>query len=236
MAKRPVVGLICVPADASGDLAAYLERRGYDVREAREAWEAGSLAAAGDVDVAVVGPGLGSGAGAELLRKHGGAGRAQFIIVTRPGDLVERVLSLELGAADAIESPINPRELAARIAGLIGRRNTGGQELLLLEKSTVDLKAALVMHRTGAEEQLSPGQVALLRLFAENPHKVLTRDDIMLAAPAESIDAFDRSIDSRIVRLRRKLDTDSIATIRGTGYRFDPPGIGARPAGETLPE
>jgi len=235
MAKRPVVGLICVPTDASGDLAAYLERRGYDVREAREAWEAGPLAAAVDVDVAVVGPGLGPGAGAELLRKYG-AGRAQFIVVARPGDLVERVLALELGAADAIESPINPRELAARIAGLIARRSDRGLELLLLEKSTVDLKAALVMHRTGTEEQLSPGQVALLRLFAENPHKVLTRDDIMLAAPAESTDAFDRSIDSRIVRLRRKLDTDSIATIRGTGYRFDPPGIGARPAGETLPE
>jgi two-component system, OmpR family, response regulator len=52
---------------------------------------------------------------------------------------------------------------------------------------------------------------------------VLTRDDIIAAAPAESADAFDRSIDSRIVRLRRKLDTESIVTIRGAGYRFDPP-------------
>ena len=52
---------------------------------------------------------------------------------------------------------------------------------------------------------------------------MLTRDDIIAAAPAENSDAFDRSIDSRIVRLRRKLDTDSIATIRGAGYRFDPP-------------
>ena len=51
-----------------------------------------------------------------------------------------------------------------------------------------------------------------------------TADDIIAAAPAESSDAFDRSIDSRIVRLRRKLDTESIATIRGSGYRFDPPG------------
>ena len=93
----------------------------------------------------------------------------------------------------------------------------------MLENATVDLKAALVMHRSGSEEQLSPGQVALLRLFLANPRKVLTRDDIMAAAPAESAEAFDRSIDSRIVRLRRKLDTESIATIRGAGYRFDPP-------------
>ncbi len=79
------------------------------------------------------------------------------------------------------------------------------------------------MHRSGSEEQLSPGQIALLRLFLASPRKVLTRDDIMAAAPAESADAFDRSIDSRIVRLRRKLDTESITTIRGAGYRFDPP-------------
>jgi DNA-binding response OmpR family regulator len=79
------------------------------------------------------------------------------------------------------------------------------------------------MHRSGAEEQLSAGQVALIRLFLERAGKVLTRDDIVAAAPAENADAFDRSIDSRIVRLRRKLDTDAIVTIRGAGYRFDPP-------------
>ena len=79
------------------------------------------------------------------------------------------------------------------------------------------------MHRSGDEDLLSPGQIALLKLFAANPHAVLTRDDIIAAAPAETADAFDRSIDSRIVRLRRKLDTESIATVRGAGYRFDPP-------------
>ncbi len=97
------------------------------------------------------------------------------------------------------------------------------RELVVLENSTVDMKAALVMHKSGHEEQLSPGQIALLRLFVASPHKVLTRDDIIAAAPAENSDAFDSSINSRIVRLRRKLDTDSIATIRGAGYCFDHP-------------
>ena len=122
------------------------------------------------------------------------------------------------------ESSISERELAARVSRLVARRGKGSGELVVLENTTIDLKAALVMHRSGEEETLSPGQVALLRLFLENPGKVLTRDDIMAAAPAESADAFDRSIDSRIVRLRRKLDTERIATIRGSGYRFDPPG------------
>jgi two-component system, OmpR family, response regulator len=142
--------------------------------------------------------------------------------------LIDRVLALELGAADVVASPVNWRELAARIGGIVARRGKGQREMIALESTTVDLKAALVMHKTGGEEFLSPGQVALLRLFLANPRKVLSRDDIMAAAPAESAEAFDRSIDSRIVRLRRKLDTDSITTIRGSGYRFDPPSSGQR--------
>ena len=94
---------------------------------------------------------------------------------------------------------------------------------MTFERSTVDLRAALVMHHSGEEEQLSAGQVAMLRLFAAQPKRVISRDDIIAAAPAESYDAFDRSIDSRIVRLRRKLDTEAIVTVRGAGYRFDPP-------------
>ncbi|TIT07558.1 MAG: winged helix-turn-helix transcriptional regulator, partial [Mesorhizobium sp.] len=106
---------------------------------------------------------------------------------------------------------------------LLMRRGRAAGELIVLENATVDLRSAMVMHRSGAEDQLSPGQVALLKLFLASPRKVLTRDDIIAAAPAENADAFDRSIDSRIVRLRRKLDTETIITIRGAGYRFDPP-------------
>ena len=138
-------------------------------------------------------------------------------------DLVDTVLALELGAADVVNGPTDARELAARIFGLLTRRGKAAPELIALENSTIDIRSALVMHNSGTEEQLSPGQVALLRLFISNPRKVLTRDDIIAAAPAESSDAFDRSINSRIVRLRRKLDTETIVTIRGTGYRFDPP-------------
>ena len=144
-------------------------------------------------------------------------------------DLIDKVLALELGAADVVDSAgqlartRRPHRRPARRGAARARR-----ELVALENSTVDLKAGAGHAPSGEEEQLSPGQVALLRLFLANPRKVLTRDDIMAAAPAESADAFDRSIDSRIVRLRRKLDTESIATIRGSGYRFDPPSPGQR--------
>ncbi|CDX23398.1 Transcriptional regulator domain-containing protein [Mesorhizobium sp. ORS 3324] len=223
MAARSVVALVSVAEVVAGDLADHLERRGHDVRQARQPWEAESLLSAGGIDVVVVGDDVTQAEGRELLKRYGGEGGADFILICRPRDLVDKVLALELGAADVVESPLNVRELAARIGGLLMRRGRNTQELIVLENATVDLRSAMVMHRSGAEDQLSPGQVALLRLFLASPRKVLTRDDIIAAAPAENADAFDRSIDSRIVRLRRKLDTETITTIRGAGYRFDPP-------------
>ncbi len=222
MARRPAIGLICIAGDVFAELADHLERRGLEVREAAEAWAAEELLSAADLDVVVVGEGMVPGAARDLLKRFGEGGPA-FIVMCRPADLVDRVLALELGAADVVDIPVNVRELAARIGGLLARRGRPAPELVAFENATVDLKAALVMHHSGGEEQLSAGQIALLRLFLASPRKVLTRDDIIAAAPAESAEAFDRSIDSRIVRLRRKLDTESIVTIRGSGYRFDPP-------------
>jgi len=233
MAARAVVALVCVAEVVADDLAGHLERRGHDVRKVTQAWQADSLLGARGVDVAVIGDDLSQAEGREMLKRHGGEGGPDFVLICRPNDLVDKVLALELGAADVVESPLVVRELAARIGGLLARRGRAAPELVVLENATVDLRSAMVMHRSGAEEQLSPGQVALLRLFVSSPRRVLTRDDIIAAAPAENADAFDRSIDSRIVRLRRKLDTETITTIRGAGYRFDPPAaMSADPFGQ----
>ncbi|CCV05011.1 Regulatory protein; VirG [Mesorhizobium metallidurans STM 2683] len=223
MAARSVIALVSVADVVATDLADHLERRGHDVRPVRQPWEAESLLSGKGIDVAIIGDSLSQAEGRDLLRRYGGEGGPDFILICRPTDLVDKVLALELGAADVVESPLNVRELAARIGGLLTRRGRSAGELIVLENATVDLRSAMVMHRSGTEEQLSPGQVALLKLFLASPRKVLTRDDIIAGAPAENADAFDRSIDSRIVRLRRKLDTETITTIRGAGYRFDPP-------------
>lgn len=222
MAGRPSVALICLVGHHAAELADHLERRGYDVRSAEEDWAAEALLAGGGLDVAVVGQGVPVAKAHDLLRGMASGGPFVVFVWDQPA-LIDRVLTLELGAADVVESQTTTRELAARIGGLAARRGKAGRDLLVLENTTVDLRSALVMHRSGTEEQLSPGQVALIRLFVASVGKVLTRDDIVAAAPAESADAFDRSIDSRIVRLRRKLDTEAIVTIRGAGYKFDPP-------------
>lgn len=223
MPARPVIALVGACGEDGVSIEDHLERRGLEIRTARSAWEAESLLAMPDIDVAVVEVAGEAGSGLALLKQFGREGGPLFIIVGNRPDIVERVLMLELGAADMVEKSVTTRELAARVLRLVARRGKAGGEIVVLENSTIDLKAALVMHRNGEEETLSPGQVALLKLFLANPGKVLTRDDIIAEAPAESADAFDRSIDSRIVRLRRKLDTERIATIRGSGYRFDPP-------------
>ncbi|MET0576642.1 MAG: response regulator transcription factor [Mesorhizobium sp.] len=224
MAGRPCVALLCMSEEAALPISDYLERRGYELRCASGEWEADALLSAGGVDVAVTGLDDDGGPGMELLRRHSSETGPAFVMIGNGHDLIVKVLALELGAADVVGEPVNPRELATRVGGLLARRGKPALDLVVLENSTVDMKAAMVMHKSGNEEQLSPGQIALLRLFLAHPHKVLTRDCIIAAAPAENSDAYDRSIDSRIVRLRRKLDTESIATIRGAGYRFDPPG------------
>lgn len=223
MSARAAIAIMFADRETAEALGLYLERRGHDVRIAQEMWAA-RQALASRTDLAVVDLSIPGGAGLDLLREHGGEEGPSFVVVAPGAATVEKVLALELGAADVIDAPLNLRETATRIGGILTRRGFPAPDLLPLENATVDLRCALAMRNDGTEEQLSPGQVAMLRLFAGNPGKVISRDDIIAAAPAESYDAFDRSIDSRIVRLRRKLDTEAIVTVRGAGYRFDPPG------------
>jgi two-component system OmpR family response regulator len=160
---RPVIALICLSQDPDDSLADYLERRGYEVREADEEWMAESLLSGGGVEVAVIGEKYPASQGFDLLRRYAGEAGPSFVMISGRADLIEKVLALELGAADIVAAPVVWRELAARIGGIVGRRGKSQRELIVLENATVDLKAALVMHRSGSEEQLSPGQVALLR-------------------------------------------------------------------------
>lgn len=222
MTARAAITIILNDRDLAQRLREYLERRGHDVVIASELWAARQALSQGP-DVVVVELSIPGGSGLDLLRERGTGEGPAFVVVAPATAFVEKVLALELGAADVVEAPFNLRETATRIGGILTRRGFPAPDLLPLENATVDLRSALVMHDNGDEDQLSPGQVAMLRLFASRPGRVISRDDIIAAAPAETYDAFDRSIDSRIVRLRRKLDTDAVVTVRGAGYRFDPP-------------
>ena len=233
MARRPVIGLLALPETVAVSAADHLGRRGHDVRVAREFWEIDALLEGQALDLAVACMGMPPDTAMDWLRRFGGNPRPAFLMLAQAPGTLDRVLALELGAADVAELSISPRELAARAGAILQRVGGQASELLVLENATVDLRAALVMHRSGREELLSPGQVAMLRLFLSRPRTVLARDEVLAVAPAEATDAFDRSVDSRIVRLRRKLDTERIVTIRGAGYRYDPPDAVPAAAGGT---
>ncbi len=203
-------------------LAEYLEGLGHAVRLAATLGAARQALAEAAPELVLLDLTLGHESGLALLRELGALRIPALIITGRAGSM-ERIIALELGADDVLEKPFELRELAARVAGLLRRRTGRERELLRLERVSVDLRAALVLQAGGATLRLSHGEVALLRALLAHPGEVLSREALLEAAPAEEDGAEARSIDQRIARLRQKLDTEAIETLRGHGYRLLPP-------------
>jgi DNA-binding response OmpR family regulator len=159
------------------------------------------------------------------------SGRVGIIMVTAAGDTVDRVVGLETGADDYISKPFEPRELLARVKSVLrravgvpaaGARVRIGRRVLDLERRV------LVDPEDGGEERLAASEFDLLKIFAENPNRPLMRDWLLEVTAHREADAYDRAIDLRITRLRRKIETDpahpeAIRTVRGVGYMFVPP-------------
>jgi DNA-binding response OmpR family regulator len=160
------------------------------------------------------------------------SGRIGIIMVTAASDTVDRVVGLETGADDYIGKPYEPRELLARIKSVL-RRVTGaapvGGPRMRMGRQVLDLeKRTLVDPADGSEETLTASEYDLLKVFAENPNRPLSRDWLLEVTAHREMEAFDRAIDLRITRLRRKIEVDpahpdSIRTVRGVGYMFVPP-------------
>ena len=152
-------------------------------------------------------------------------------MVTAAGDTVDRIVGLETGADDYIPKPFDPRELLARVKSVL--RRAGGVAAPLsgqrvrMGRRILDLERRVLIDADGAEEALAASEYDLLRLFAENPNRPLARDWLLESAARREMEAFDRAIDLRITRLRRKIEKDpahpdAIRTVRGVGYMFVP--------------
>lgn len=212
--------------DLAEAFAEYLGDLGYDVAVAGSGLELETELERRTADLVVLDVDLPGRSGFDLIRDGAIPDGTAVVVLTGNPDRIDRVIGLELGADDYVQKPVDPRELAARIAGVLRRRQGRRRPLVVFETVSVDLAAARLLRENGAAERLSPGEISLVRAFAENPGRVLSREDLIERAPAEALDAFDRSIDSRIARLRRKLATETIRTVRGFGYVFDPPRSG----------
>ena len=223
MGRRIRVILVDDEIDLISAFSEYMTDRGFDAVVAGGAYAYEIAAAHNSPDVVVLDLTMPGESGRDLLERIRAKSDVPIIVMSGSVELLDRILCLEIGADDVIQKPVEPRELFARIQGLIARKSGVFNEIMRFETSTVDLKASLVMHDDGHTERLGIGEITLLRAFLAHPHRLLTRDEILDFAPAQDRDALDRSVDPRIARLKRKLATNWIETRRGHGYVYSPP-------------
>ncbi|WP_397534818.1 response regulator [Roseateles sp.] len=172
---------------------------------------------------------LPDGDGLEFCRTLRGDARVRrlpVLMLSARGEPMDRILGLELGADDYLAKPFEPRELQARIKALLRRSGLDAQsdDMLRFGRLEIDL-AARVARLDGKSCDLTSHQFDLLVVLAQSPGRVLTRDQIMDALKGHPLDAFDRSIDVHISRIRAVIEDDAknprrVLTVRGVGYVF----------------
>jgi two-component system, OmpR family, phosphate regulon response regulator OmpR len=171
---------------------------------------------------------------ARFLRSQGKVG---IIMVSAAGESVDRVVGLEMGADDYITKPFDLREVLARVKSVLRRVEVAAPAptveardapaSLRFDRFILDLGARQLLVADGPEIPLTSMEFDLLKALVTHPNKVLSRDQLLTLAHNRDWDPFDRSIDIRITRLRRKIEVDPakpqlIKTVRGTGYMFVP--------------
>lgn len=238
----PTYGHILIVEDDSSVrdmLAEYLGTHGYEVAAAdrgtamREAIEK-SLPDVVLLDVNL--PGEDGLSLARFLRERFDVG---IIMVTGASDVADRVAGLEVGADDYVVKPFDLRELRARVKSVLRRRQarapaaaasegTSTRPRVRVGTCALDLASHQLFAADGSEIPLTGMEFDLLKVFVERPNQALNRDRLLMLTRNRDWEPFDRSIDIRIARVRRKIEADpahpeAIRTVRGTGYMFVPP-------------
>lgn len=158
------------------------------------------------------------------IRRHSDV---PILMLTARGDAEDRIVGLEIGADDYLPKPFNPRELLARLRAILRRRTQPGgtqQSLLRFGRLTID-RDARVARIDDEERTLTSYQFDLLTVLAENAGRVLSRDQLMDHLRGHELEAFDRSIDVHISRIRAAIEEEPkrprrVLTVRGSGYLF----------------
>lgn len=217
----------------------YLEGNQYQVQEADSGAAMRQQLAAAAPDVVLLDVGLPGEDGLSLaryVREHFDIG---IIMVSGAGETVDRIVGLEVGADDYLAKPFDPRELRARLKSVLRRYqraqppvnpdtvDDSASHRVRFGACTLDLGSYQLFSACKEEIPLTTMEFELLKIFAERPNRPLTRDQILSLTQNRDWDPYDRSIDIRIARLRRKIETDPdkpqvIKTIRGVGYMFVP--------------
>jgi len=215
----------------------YLSGQGFAVSHAADGAQLRAAFAAGAAapDVVLLDLNLPGEDGLSLTRWLRAHHQVAIIMVTGAGAVVDRVVGLEVGADDYLAKPFDLRELLARVKSVL--RRTGGParapeggakagpRRVRVGHCMLDLDSHQLFGPGGAELPLTGMEFDLLRVFVENANRVLSRDQLLTLTRNREWEPFDRSIDIRIARLRRKIEADparpaAIKTVRGAGYLF----------------
>jgi two-component system phosphate regulon response regulator OmpR len=215
----------------------YLSEHGYSVAQAEDGKTARLQLEKQVPNVALLDIGLPGEDGlsiARYLREHYDIG---IIIVSGAGETVDRIVGLEIGADDYVSKPFDPRELRARLKNVARRyqrpvsgaastaAEQAGESRIKFGPCTLDLVSYQLLDKDGREIPITNMEFDLLKVFAERPNRPLTRDQLLNLTQNRDWDPYDRSIDIRITRLRKKIEPDPekpqvIKTVRGIGYMF----------------
>jgi DNA-binding response OmpR family regulator len=223
--------LLMIDDDArlSAMVGDYLRGSGYEVDVAGTLAQGRERLAAGGYDALVLDLMLPDGDGLDLCRELRANARTRhlpLLMLTARGEPMDRIVGLELGADDYLPKPFEPRELLARLKALLRRTAPVDptDEVLRFGRLEIDL-GERVARRDGQACDLTSHQFDLLVVLAQSPGRVLSRDQIMDSLKGHPLEAFDRSIDVHISRIRSVIEDDPkaprrVLTVRGAGYVF----------------
>ena len=177
-----------------------------------------------DFDALVLDLMLPDGDGLDACRQLRAFSTIPVLMLTARGEAMDRILGLEMGADDYLPKPFEPRELLARLKAILRRGKVGNGDVLRFGKLEID-RGARQVRVDGAACELTSYQFDLLLALAEKPGRVMSREHLLDAVKGEPLEAFDRSIDVHISRIRAAIEEDPkhprrIITLRGAGYVF----------------
>lgn len=232
MTQKRLIYLLEDDEDISRLMSRTLTQQGMEVRAFRRIADFARGVAGHLPDLCMVDLSLPDGDGMSVIRDQIVPSDVPRIIVTGRGNLTDRVVGLEIGADDYVVKPFEPLELVARVRSVLRRANRAAEPLARQSERDArfgdwlaDFAGCRLIHADGSVLQLSLSETTLLEALVKSGGRVLSRGQLLEATTGRSEEPYDRSMDARISRLRRKLRDDSknpqiIRTVYGAGYVF----------------
>ena len=222
--NKPMTPILIIDDDErlAGPLAEYFERFNLNLQSATHPEEGLSRLKNEDFELVILDVMLPDQDGFEICKKIRRSSDIPIVMLTARGEVMDRVVGLELGADDYLAKPFEPRELVVRIQNILKRSEGSGssKQILEFEDLTID-KPSQTVTVAGEKITLTSNEYALLLLLASSPGKKFSRDDILNHLKGTEVELFSRAVDIQVSRLRQKLKpTDYIKTVWGAGYSF----------------